>query len=681
MESKTVLALGWSAYLNELSEQNKPIQSDIPSIKPKPQTPLPPRTLWTRCLEAVVEFSRVAFDLFYGIHYLSVVCADHVEIKNKAMITWELGDQRLSKLQTALASYERPFSDPQALAQHQTASCVNSLTESLKMVFLPTQTELQNPAKSFPSRILLISAVSNEAQLSEIQNNLATCLCSKTFLQHSQLDITLLNVHFDFCPNRPPTLPQCTIAPGCSFRCISCPGNQVSAQVMALCRVFYSLSSVIIKGIPMKEEQSKPAPSHHFDVELYHSQEAQRDFLRTSGCTTPPGVKQDQGELVFDFKWCSPKKSNLEFRFCSGSWRISPVLVSHRPTACLFTFLHQGNQVLLEHHRPQGTPADSPTPTPISFTLLTHNKAAFLHSIPHINHTPIDDPPPVPSSATSRAHESRVEEFVRLMERYKLAPLPAESLAPFGYISPCDQALHKLLFQNHQLPLTQSDSLLHQLSDRFRPILSTQELPSISEEAITTCKDLLSELDSMMRKGEPLIQTRTIPKGKREDNYMQLWRELIYLLDGSRRICEGAQQVYAHLLSLLQNLPQEHLTAALMQTFEEAKSETEKHMSQLAHVPQADQRVRRTLSLQESTGVKRKLDGFPIQQSFTPSRVNMQPPRQQISLLTMWSLNTEKDAKSRHVEFAGRANSTSNRAELYGLRTRDPMQGEHSLNL
>ena len=62
---------------------------------------------------------------------------------------------------------------------------------------------------------------------------------------------------------------------------------------------------------------------------------------------------------------CMLKKGNLDFRLCSGSWRISPVQVSHRPTACLFTFLQAGNQVVLEH---QFSATDVGI-NPISFTL------------------------------------------------------------------------------------------------------------------------------------------------------------------------------------------------------------------------------------------------------------------------------------------------------------------------
>ena len=682
MASKTVLALGWNPILNEKSEHPKPTQPEPVSGKPKLQILLPPRTLWTRCIEAVIEFSRVVFDLFYGEHFLSVVCADHVDGKKRTMISWELGDQRISQLHSALVSYQCPYSEPQGLPGQQNLGIINCLSESLRLIFQPTPSDLQNPSKPPINRILLISHISNEAQLSEIQKNISACLCSQTVLPpHStQLDITLLNVYNDFSP--PIALPKSILTPDCSFCCIPCPGSQVSDQIMNLCRGYFSLSSTIIKGIPMKEEQSKPAPSQNYDVELFHPQEAQRDFLRTFGHTSPPGVKAHQGALIFDFKWCTPKKSNLDFRLCSGSWRISPVQVSHRPTACLFTFLQSGNQVLLEHDRPPNLQAEPSAA--ISFILLSHNNAAFLHSIPHIPRSHLDDMATAPPAAGGRVADYRVDEFIKLMHSFTLVPMPID-LHTLGFAPPpCDQSMRRLLLRTHFLPLTQGESLLLQLSDRFEAILSTQELSALSEEKISACNESLSDLDAMMRKGEPLIQTRSIPKGKREDSYLHVWLELIYLLDGSRYVCEGAQIVYAHMCCLLENIAQEHMRTSLLSAVEEANSENMKHVNRIqkTYVPQADPRIRRLLSSSVQhldAGMKRKLDGSSPQHSVPLSRPNLQTTRQPISLISSWSLKMEKEAKSRHVEFAGRLNSASNKAELYSLRM--PTQLESSYNL
>ena len=680
MASKTVLALGWNSGLSEKSEHSKPTQPEPMPCKPKLQILLPPRTLWTRCIEAVIEFSRVVLDLFYGEHFLSVVCADHVDNKKRTMIGWELGDQRISQLHSALLSYECPYSE-QLMSGHQTLGIINSLSESLRLIFQPTPSDLQNPSKPPINRIILISHISNEAQLSEIQKSISSCLGTQTVLppHSSQLDITMLNVCSDFCP--PIALPKSMLTPDCSFCCIPCPGSQVSEQIMNLCRGYFSLSSTIIKGIPMKEEQSKPAPSQNYDVELFHSQEAQRDFLRTYGYIPPPGVKVHQGALIFDFKWCTPKKSNLDFRLCSGSWRISPVQVSHRPTACLFTFLQSGNQVLLEHDRSQIPPSEPSTA--ISFILLSHNNAAFLHSIPHIPRSHIDEMATGPPVAGGRVADYRVDEFIKLMDNYTLVPMSID-LHTLGFAPPpCDQSMRRLL-RTHFLPLTHGESLLYQLSDRFEAILSTQELPALSEERISACKDSLSDLDAMMRKGEPLVQTRTIPKGKREDNYLHVWRELIYLLDGSRYVCEGAQLVYTHLCSLLEDIPQEHVRTSLLSAVEDANSENMKHTNRIqkTYVPQTDPRLRRLLSSSVQhldPGMKRKSDGSSPQHSTPLSRANLQTARQPISLISSWSIKMEKEAKSRHAEFAGRLNSTSNKAELYSLRM--PTQLESSYNL
>ena len=681
MASKTVLALGWNAALNEKSEHPKSIQPDPILGKSKPQIILPPRTLWTRCIEAVIEFSRVVLDLFYGEHFLSAVCADHLDNKKRTMISWELGDQRISQIHSALVSYEYPCAEPQSMPGHQTLGIINSLNESLRLIFQPIPSDLQNASRPPINRILLISHVFNEAQLSEIQNNISACLCSQTVLppHSSQLDITLLNVYNNLSP--PIALVKYMLTPDCSFCCIPCPGHQISEQIMTLCRGYFSLSSTIIKGIPMKEEQSKPAPSQNYDVELFHSQEAQRDFLRTFGHTAPPGVNVHQGALVFDFKWCTPKKSNFDFRLCSGSWRISPVQVSHRPTACLFTFLQLGNQVLLEHDRPSTLPAE-PTAA-ISFILLSHNNAAFLHSVPYIPRSHLEEVATAPLAAGGRVADYRVDDFMKLIDNFTLVPRPID-LHTLGFAPPpCDRSMRKLLLRTHFLPLTQGESLLHLLSDRFEAILSTQELSFLTGEKISACKESLSDLDTMMRKGEPLIQTRSIPKGKREDNYLHVWRDLIYLLDGARYDCEGAEHVYTHMCALLESIPQEHIRTNLLSVVEEANSENMKHMNRIqkTYVP-ADPRFKRfhSSSVQQlDTGVKRKLDGSSSQQPVPLSRPNLQTTRQPISLISSWSLKMEKEAKSRHVEFAGRLNSTSNKAELYSLRM--PTQMESSYNL
>lgn len=627
-----------------------------------------------------MEYSRVVFDLFYGEHFISVVCADHIDNKKKTMINWELGDQRISQLHSALMSYECPYFDPQVMPTHQNLGIMNSLNESLRLIFQPTPSELQNPSKQHLNRILLISSITSEKQLVEIQEQLTLCLCSQTVLplNSAQLDITLLNIHVDLCPF---ALPKIMLTADCTFCCVSCPGSQASEQMMGLCRSFYSLGTTIIKGIPMKEEQSKPAPSQNYDVELYHSQEAQRDFLRTCGFTIPSGVKVYQRNLVFDFKWCMPKKGNLDFRLCSGSWRISPVQVSHRPTACLFTFLQAGNQVVLEH---QFSATDVGI-NPISFTLISHNNAAFLHSIPSIPHAQIDDVTTAGAHTGSRVPDYRVDEFVRILDNNMLVPISID-LHTLGFAPPpCDQSLRVLLQRTHFLPLAHGESLLHQLSDRFEPILATQEVLALSEEKITACKEVLSELDAMMRKGEPLIQTRAIPKGKREDNYLHVWRELIYLLDGTRYICEGVQHVYSHMCSLLGNIPQEHIKSALLHTVEEANTENKRHINRLqkVHVSHGDPRLRRVLSSSlphlEPVGVKRKLDGSPSHPPVPFSRAILQSTRQPISLISSWTIKMEKEAKSRHVEFAGRLNSTSNKAELYSLR--NPTQVESSYSL
>jgi len=467
-------------------------------------------------------------------------------------------------------------------------------------------------------------------------------------------------------------------SPSLSTTICSHKASQLVSKLGAMAQKHFNLKSTTVTGIPMKEEQHSGS-SANYDVEILHSAEVHMEQTVANlfcGDETLP-VKKDGAATVKDtihLKWCTPKNTHApELQACTGCHRITPVEVNSRPTACLISFLLQGRHVMLEQPKKSGGKL-------VSHILASHGGDIFIHCLATYR-TPMEDPPSISEGCGGRVTDYRINDFGEFMKANRLAPC---SWNKKKGKSPLEKGLSRLERCTRYWPMVISETLLCNMMQLLEPLPLLIMKETITENDVLECKRVIYRVQAMESRNDPLPVSMTGVRGKgpkREEQYRQVWAELETFLEAASK----TSKMHELVLECLRG------TSPTSSTTDSPRRDTptddieKSTQSRLSEASLSWQEIDRYQSMTEREKTdfnrgdtnnehffKRGLGSAVTEQAHKRLRTDNQPGLNKqtgrgaaTSLLSMWNSKMNAIAASRHEEFAGRLQSTGNKAELY----------------
>ncbi|XP_078356218.1 integrator complex subunit 13-like, partial [Oculina patagonica] len=454
--------------------------------------------------------------------------------------------------------------------------------------------------------------------------------------------------------------------------------SQLVSKLGAMAQKHYNLKSTTVTGIPMKEEQHSGS-SANYDVEIFHSAEVHMEQTVANvfcGDDSLP-VKKDGAATTKDtihLKWCTPKNTAApELQACIGCHRITPVEINSRPTACLISFLLQGRQVMLEQPKKSGGKL-------VSHILASHGGDIFIHCLATYR-TPMEDPPSISEGCGGRVTDYRINDFGEFMKANRLAPY---SWNKKKGKSPLEKGLSRLERCTRYWPMVISETLLCNMMQLLEPLPLLIMKETITENDVLECKRVIYRVQAMESRSDPLPVSMTGIRGKgpkREEQYRQVWAELETFLEAASKTSKMHEKVYECLRgtsptsSSTDSPRRETPTDEIEKGTQPRLSEASLSWQEIDRYQSMTEREKTDFNRGDTNNehfFKRGLGSAVTEQAHKRLRtdnqagLNKQPGRgAATSLLSMWNSKMNAIAASRHEEFAGRLQSTGNKAELY----------------
>jgi hypothetical protein len=562
---KTVLVIAANSLSGESCGQPLSLDLSLGKGKASSNTKTVPKSVWTCCVQGVVKYVRVTFDLFPDQRQVCVAAVDYT--KCQPVNSWRDEDQELGKVLAGFQKFGQPITVPVTPPTGHTPTllspCIQGVQYGVRCLAQLTATQYAattSPGHTPPSnqgRLILFCSLRSSSGIKDLEDILVRLVKSENSdirqkgdparLAIAQCQLVVVN-SYTTPTSDVKDAPLTQLSSHVSSIVYSFPALLLVDKCLLLCQLHHDLSTTLITGIPMKEEQSGSG-SASYDVELIHLSEAHRDILRGGfvlggGAVGKKGEKEAKDKL--SLKWSTPKTSSLELQPCTSAYRVSPTNVTSRPTICLVNFVLSGKPVLLEQPR-KGTQklithvlmnhagAVPPPPTTVACTSTVPSGSIYLHCIPSTrNH--VEDPPSISEGWGGRITDYRISDFSELTASNMLSPIPEDrTKAPHCF--PLQIVMSKLERESRHWPLVYADTLIYTLSQDLHPLPVVVRRDAMSEQDFEDCKKVIKSLQSKEAAGEGLSvpSTGTRAKGvKRDEQYRLMWSELESLTDTFR---------------------------------------------------------------------------------------------------------------------------------------------------
>lgn len=679
---RTVIVLDHSPKFLGLSKQHIDFDSGSKKSKSKSSgsggTSPVYKTSWTCSIEAAVEYSRIVYDIFPKEHLVKVVVSDE---NAHVLNSWSHEQQCIPQILKSFASLGPPNEDSEeeCSIMHGLTSAVQCLSEVLPQNSKHNQANRKNAGDG---RIICITNLKSEAHI----QTLFACVTDAVRQQESEssnslkhTDLILVHVPLSGDSGK---VTEKTIKSSANLTATiySHKASQLVSKLSNMAQKHFNLKSTTVTGIPMKEEQHSGS-SANYDVEILHSAEVHMEQTVANlfcGDDSLPTKKDgaSSSKDTIHLKWCTPKTTSApELQACTGCYRITPVEVNSRPTACLISFLLQGRQVMLEQPRKSGGKL-------VSHILASHGGDIFIHCLANFR-PPMEDPPSISEGCGGRVTDYRINDFGEFMKANRLAPC---SWNKKKGKSPLEKGLSRLERCTRYWPLVISETILCNVKQLLEPLPTLLMKETLTEDEMLECKRVIYKVQAMESRYDPLPVSMTGIRGKgpkREEQYRQVWAELDTFLEAASRTSKMHEKV---LECLRGTSPSSSATGSPRR--ETPTDEIEKGgvtKSSLSEVTLSWQEIDRYQSMTEREKTdfnrgdtnndhmfKRGLGTAVSEQAHKKFRGDNQPGFNKqtgrgaaTSLLSMWKNKMNSIAASRHEEFAGRLQSTGNKAELY----------------
>lgn len=680
---RTVILLDHSSKFLTLSKQHIDFDGGGKKSKSKgsSSTSSPVfKSSWTCSIEAAVEYCRIVYDIFPNEYLVKVVVSDddaHV------MNSWSHEQQCVPQLLKSFAGLGSPKED-----NGENCSMIYGLTSAVQCLYEPPPQNSkthQTTSSVDTGRIICITNLKNEGHV----HALVACATDILEQQNSGVgssdsvqpikNVDLIFIHVPLSGDSGKFTEK---APkGSSLLSITISSHKASQLVSKLsimAQKHFHLKSTTVTGIPMKEEQHSGS-SANYDVEIVHSSQVHMEQAVANvfcGDETALGKKESPGTSkdTVHLKWCTPKTTSApELQACIGCYRITPVEVNSRPTACLISFLLQGRQVMLEQPKKSGGKL-------VSHILASHGGDIFIHCLATYR-TPMEDPPSISEGCGGRVTDYRINDFGEFMKANRLAPC---SWNKKKGKSPLDKGLARLERCTRYWPMVIGETLLCNMMQLLEPLPTLMAKETVTENDVLECKRVIYRVQAMESRNDPLPVSMTGIRGKgpkREEQYRQIWAELETYLEAASRTSKMHEKV---LECLRGTSPSSSTTDSPRRETPTDELEKNNH-SKLSEVSLSWQEIDRYQSMTEREKTdfnrgdtnnehffKRSIASAVTEQAHKRLRTDNQHGMNKqtgrgpgSSLLSMWNSKMNAIAASRHEEFAGRLQSTGNKAELY----------------
>ncbi|KAK2549613.1 Integrator complex subunit 13 [Acropora cervicornis] len=428
------------------------------------------KSFWTCNIEAAVEYCRIVYDIFSTDYLIKVIVSDN---DAHVLNSWSQEQQCIPQLLKAFAALRAPMEE-----NEDESSIIPGLTSAVECLCEP-QAHVQT----------LVACVSDALRQQESETS-----SSKSMTPLKFTDLNVVHVPLTGDTGK---ITEKTIKTSSSFSTtvFSYKATQLVSKLSTMAQKHFNLKSTTVTGIPMKEEQHSGS-SANYDVEILPSK---KEASATSKDT-------------IHLKWCTPKTTAApELQACIGCYRITPVEVNSRPTACLISFLLQGRQVMLEQPKKSGGKL-------VSHILASHGGEIFIHCLANYR-TPMEDPPSISEGCGGRVTDYRINDFGEFMKANRLAPC---SWNKKKTKSPLEKGLARL-----------------ERCTRYWPMV-------ISETVVGNLMQVIYRLQAMESRNDPLPISMAGIRGKgpkREEQYRQVWTELEHFLEAASKTSRMHEKV------------------------------------------------------------------------------------------------------------------------------------------
>ncbi|XP_063966884.1 integrator complex subunit 13-like [Lytechinus pictus] len=686
---KTVFVIDHSSSFAESC--NQPFEFDVVSKSRTPGLiPLAPlsKSLWTSCIEGIMEYCRVVFDIFPSSRNICLIASDSVA---RVVNGWGKSEQNTAHIMTALAHVGPPSRD----GDPSNVDITNGFEGAVQI--LCEKTDLQRELSADESallnrgRIICLTSLTRIEQIDEIkeclkeaiqqQNKVASN--SDELLPIDHCELCLVNIHpVDKAPTVKLTQDLTVVNSLLSCQVTnSRAGHHFSSKLSSLLQDHFDLAVTTVTGIPMKEEQNASS-SANYDVELLHHLQAHVEIHKMEHIVAAQELKSEgdkgsgggsvgggggggdgssKGGSVNKvlLKWCQPRSSGSELLHCTGAYRVSPVDVNSRPSLCLTNFLLNGRQVMLEQPRKQGNKC-------ISHMLASHGGQIYLHCL-STSRSPLEDPPSISEGCGGRVTNYRINDFGDFMKENRLAPCQEGSDSEAEL--PLERAKAQLERMSRHWPLIISDTVIFNMLSHIDPLPSLLMKPVLVEDDVLECKKAILHLVGMETRNEalPIPSSTTRGKGsKRDEQYRQMWSELETFVRAASTTSPAHEEVLECLLACRK--PDEASPSRGRKTTSEKSAvKAEKPETETADAPAVKTEEATTTPDATGTNVPRNpLEPPPIKKQKinagdTIGRAKGAPE----SLLSLWKTRIANVHSRSQREFSGRAEAQGAKAELY----------------
>lgn len=660
---KTVLVLDKNPYFLESCKET--LEFDVFSRRQAtgiiPQAPIS-KTIWTCNVEAFAEYIRIVSDIYPTDKLIRVITCDS---SARVLNTWATQEQGLQPILLHLAQDGPPTPGSQDEYEH---NIVHGLSQAVEILCEPSPkqhalrtslTEVANMGGN-AGRIICLTNLKNDQHAKSLEE----CV-NDAVMQHNKLAAATDNLmpitHCELIlvhviPVGGASLvahhPSHDLSSLLSAELhITQSGHFVAQKVVELAITHYDLTSTTVTGIPMKEEQNASS-SANYDVELLHHKSAHVDIMQTG---LPEGLVMPSREIpgtnTITLKWCTPKSNTVELHPCSGAFRITPVDVNSRPSSCLTNFLLNGRAVMLEQPRKSGAKT-------LSHMLASHGGEIYIHVL-WTTRSILEDPPSISEGCGGRVTDYRINDFGELMKDCRLAPVATV----MSDQHPLTRAKAHLERVSRYWPMVIGDTIIFNMPSQLDPLptLITKEI--IDEDDVLECKKVIYHLVAMESKNEALpVQASGVRKGpKRDEHYRQMWAELEKFVRAHADTSPAHEKVLECLVECKKPSEPSHKKG---RGSKDVEVKEEKPASPEPAVAWKELDRYNRLTEREKSELNKE-DLPPLKKSRPMIDQTMTKASGGLSLLSLWTNRLKTLHNSRHEEFAGRAESEGNIADLY----------------
>lgn len=640
------------------------------------------KSSWTCSIEAAVEYCRIVYDIFPSDYLIKVAVSDS---DTHVLNSWSQEQQCIPQLLKSFASLGAPREDIE-----EESSVMHGLTSAVQYLCEPqvhnSKSNHTNKKLARDGRIICITNLISEAHVQTLIACVSDALRkqeSETSSSNSMVQLKVTDLIFVHVPHTGDTgkITEKTIktSSSLSVTIYSYKASQLVSKFSVMAQKHFNLKSTTVTGIPMKEEQHSGS-SANYDVEIVHPAEVHMEqTIANLFCVDDslPTKKEGSGTSkdTVHLKWCTPKTTAApELQACIGCYRITPVEVNSRPTACLISFLLQGRQVMLEQPKKSGGKL-------VSHILASHGGDIFIHCLANYR-TPMEDPPSISEGCGGRVTDYRINDFGEFMKANRLSPC---SWNKKKTKSPLEKGLARLERCTRYWPMVISETVLGNLIQLLEPLPFLVMKEVITENDVKECKNAIYRLQAMESRSDPLPVSMTGIRGKgpkREEQYRQVWAELETFLEAASKTSKMHEKVLECLRgaspsSSITGSPRRDTPTDEIEGISQARlSEASLSWQEIDRYQSMTEREKTDFNRGDTNNdhlFKRSLSSASSEQAQKKIRTDSQamPNKQNgnrgaaISLLSMWNNIMNAIAASRHEEFAGRLQSTGNKADLY----------------